>query len=80
MIHKKLYEILGWYGITAVLVAYSLITLKVLLSHSIIYLFLNLTGAAGILIHSYIKKDYQPVVLNIIWIVIALLGLIQLLL
>lgn len=80
MANKKLIEIFGWYGITAVLVAYSLITLKILLSHSLIYLILNLTGAAGILTHSYLKKDYQPVVLNIIWIAIALIGLIRLLL
>jgi len=80
MIHKKLIEIFGWYGITAVLLAYSLITLKILLSHSIIYLILNLTGAAGILVQSYLKKDYPPVVLNILWMTIALIGLIKLLL
>ena len=80
MANKKLINIFGWYGITAVLVAYSLITLKVLLSHSLIYLILNLTGATGILIHSYVKKDYQPVALNMVWIVIALIGLIRLLL
>lgn len=80
MSNKKPYEILGWYGVSAILVAYSLITLNIILSHSLIYLILNLTGAIGILIHSYLKKDYQPVVLNIIWIAIALIGLIRLLL
>jgi hypothetical protein len=77
---KLLIDIFGWYGIIAILVAYSLVTLKIVLSHNMIYLILNLTGAAGILLHSYIKKDYQPVVLNLIWIAIALIGLIRLLL
>jgi uncharacterized membrane protein len=80
MAHKKLFEIFGWYGILAILIAYSLITLKFVQSHSIIYLLLNLTGAIGILTHSYIKKDYQPVVLNAVWIAIAIIGLFRALL
>lgn len=68
----------GWYGVSAILIAYSLISLNLIDSSNIIYILLNLTGAIGILYHSYKKKDYQPVILNIIWALIALITLARL--
>ena len=64
--------ILGWYGVLAILGAYALISFSLLTPNSLSYQLLNLTGAAGIVLEAYSKKDYQPVILNIIWIMIAL--------
>lgn len=70
-------EILGWYGITAILTAYVLINLGVLQVTSPFYQLLNLTGSFSIILESYNKQAYPSVVLNIIWCIIALFALIK---
>ena len=74
---KRILEIFGWYGTVVIICAYILLSFSVLNSNSILYQVLNLTGAIGIAIHSFYKKDYQPGVLNIIWTLIATIALIQ---
>ena len=71
-------EIEGWYGVSAILIAYSLISLSIINSSNIVYILLNFTGAIGLFYSSYKKKDYQPMILNIIWIIIAIISLIKL--
>lgn len=68
-------DILGWYGVVAILTAYSLISFGFVGSSNLVYLILNFTGAFGILYEAWKKKDYEPVVLNIIWAIIALIGI-----
>ena len=72
-------EIYGWYGFVAVLVAYFLVNFRIISVISPIYIFLNITGAAGITIISFYKKVYQPAVLNLVWVAIALVALFSLL-
>lgn len=72
---KLLAEIVGWYGTVAIVAAYALVSFAVISSDSLIYQFLNLTGALGIVIISLTKKAYQPATLNIIWAIIALVAL-----
>lgn len=72
---KKISVDLGWYGAGAILVAYALLSFSVLSASSLIYQLLNLTGALGILVDTYYKKDTPPEVLNIIWSVIALIAI-----
>ena len=43
-----------------------------------VYQLLNLTGALGIIAETLGKKDMQPVVLNIVWGLVALVTLIRL--
>jgi hypothetical protein len=76
---KKIVEIFGWYGMIAILGAYFLISFKILESTSLIFQFLNITGAIGIVAVSLYKKAYQPGVLNIIWAIIALLAILRIL-
>lgn len=76
---KKIVEIFGWYGMIAILGAYFLISFKILESTSLIFQFLNITGAIGIVTVSLYKKAYQPGVLNIIWAIIALLAILRIL-
>lgn len=73
---KKIYmEIVGWYGAFAILLAYALVSFKMIEADSAIYQLLNLTGAIGIIIVSVIGRVYQPAVLNAFWAVIAIVAL-----
>ncbi len=69
--NEYLIEGVGWYGVFAILTAYLLISMDVVIADSWVYQVLNLTGAVGILIDSWHAKNYQPAVLNLIWFVIA---------
>lgn len=68
---KGLIEVAGWLGVLLVLTAYALNIFSVLDSSSVTYQALNALGAIGIIIDGVAKKDAQPVVLNIIWLLIA---------
>jgi hypothetical protein len=70
-------EALGWYGVMATIVAYLLVSFSILSPINIWYQLLNLTGALGVTIETYYKKDYQPFWLNLIWMLIALSALIS---
>lgn len=72
-------EVVGWYGVVAILSAYAFLSLGVFSSNSLIYQLLNMSGALGIVYDSFRDKDYQPVVLNIIWAIIALIAIIKVL-
>lgn len=72
-------EVVGWYGVVAILSAYAFLSLGVFSSNSLIYQLLNMSGALGIVYDSFRSKDYQPVVLNIIWAIIALIAIIKVL-
>ncbi len=42
-----------------------------------LYLSLNLVGAFAVMYLSYKKKNFQPMVLNIVWSAVALIGLVR---
>lgn len=70
-------QILGWYGVIAILAAYTLLVADVMTSDSTLYQFLNLTGAIGIVIEAASKRDRQPMVLNSIWAIVALIAILR---
>jgi hypothetical protein len=72
-------EIIGWYGTIAIVLAYALLSFNIISSNMLIYQILNGTGALGIVLISLKKKAYQPGVLNIIWVAIALIAIINIL-
>lgn len=76
---EKLISIYGWYGTIAIILAYTLISFSVIKSQDITYQLLNGTGALGIVLEAYTKKDYQATVLNILWTIVALLSIIKIL-
>ena len=79
MINKKnLAEIVGWYGMTAILAAYILVSSKTIPANGYAYQLLNLTGAIGILTISLAKKVKQSVALNVIWAFVALAAIVSL--
>ncbi len=74
-----LIELIGWYGLIAILGAYFLNSFSALEAGDLLYQLLNITGAIGIIVVSYAKKAYQPMALNIIWALIGLVALLKLL-
>lgn len=70
-------QIIGWIGVTLILGAYGMNVLAVLSVSDLVYGVMNLLGAACIIISSSAKKDFQPVVLNTAWLIIALIGIIR---
>ncbi len=76
---KTISEIIGWSGVLMILSAYILLSVGLLSSTNVYYQILNLLGAGGIVYHSLVKKDYEPMVLNIIWALVAVLAIIKIL-
>ncbi len=72
---ERLTEILGWLGVTAIVVAYALASLEIITVTNIWYPILNILGALGIVIDAWYDKNYQPVVLNVIWIAVAVIAI-----
>jgi cephalosporin-C deacetylase-like acetyl esterase len=77
---NKITEVLGWYGVAAIVGAYALLSLNFLNSDSLVFQGLNLTGAIGIVIDALDDKNTQPAVLNIIWAIIAFVAIVKILL
>ena len=72
-------NVLGWYGVAAILTAYILLNINIVSSQNMSYQLLNITGAICIAYDSFKDRDYQPVVLNIIWAIVALIAIVKIL-
>jgi hypothetical protein len=70
-------ELFAWYGVAAILIAYALVSFDLIASDSLVYQLLNATGAAGVMIIAYVRRAYQPVVLNFVWALIAVVAIIR---
>lgn len=77
---KLVVEAVGWYGVVAILLAYTLVSFGAVEADSVVYQVLNLTGAVSIAIISLVKRAYQPATLNIIWAIIALIAILRMIL
>ena len=76
MSKRKLFaEVAGWYGAVAILVAYALVSFKIIPGDGLLFQLLNLTGAIGILTISIYKKVKQSIVLNIFWGAVAIVAI-----
>jgi len=70
-------EIVGWYGTVTILTAYVLLNFGYLQPTDVLYPFLNAIGALGLILVSLYKRTYQPGILNVIWIAVAIITLLQ---
>lgn len=68
-----IFDILGWYGAVAELSAYILVSAGILYPQHLAYQLLNLTGAIGLGAICYHKRTYQPLFVNAVWFVIAVI-------
>ncbi len=74
---QKLFETIGWIGMVMILTAYALANFHILSVDTITYQLLNIIGSFGIILVSYLRRNYQPMVLNIVWIIIGVISLVK---
>ncbi|MGE5540964.1 MAG: CBU_0592 family membrane protein [Bacillota bacterium] len=77
---RAVIEWLGWYGVVATILAYALLSFGALSGTSLWYQGLNFTGAVGVTIETWVRRDYQPFWLNLVWAAIALIAIANILL
>lgn len=69
-------QIIGWIGVGLVVGAYTLNMFGILRAQDVMYAMINLVGASGIIVSSYAKRDFQPVILNSIWVAVAIVAIV----
>jgi hypothetical protein len=72
---KLLIDILGWVGSVEVILAYGLNSYQRIRSDSVVFQLLNLTGAAFLIVNTIYYGAYPSTVINIVWVVIAVVAL-----
>lgn len=77
---KPRFQIIGWIGMVLILVAYFLVSFDIINVHNIWYQLLNVVGSAGIVMVAMNRHDWQPMVLNIVWILIAVFAIFRIIL
>ena len=75
---QTIVQILGWYGLIAVVIAYGTVSLSFVSPNSYAYQLLNLSGSVGLGLVAFVKKAYQNTVLNLVWGTIAVVALTRL--
>ncbi|HSI21165.1 MAG TPA: hypothetical protein VLA04_05745 [Verrucomicrobiae bacterium] len=79
MIHKTkgIIEFVDWVGVVLIVGAYLAAVMGTVQATDYRYLVANIVGSVGVAYASWKKKDVQPVVLNLVWILVALIGLLR---
>lgn len=76
-LRKKIAEKIDWLGVILILTAFTLSSFGVIESNKLLYIGLNIIGSACIAGVSYKKRDFQPMTLNSIWMLVAIIALIR---
>jgi hypothetical protein len=74
---KIVIEVIGWAAAMTMLVAYMLLTMGRLASHSARYQWLNILSGTGFVLNSGWNGAYPSAALNLVWMGIGLYGLIR---
>ena len=74
---KPKFQIIGWIGMVLIMVAYFLISFDIVTVHNIWFQLLNIVGSFGLVLVAFGRRGWQPMVLNIIWILIAIIAMIR---
>ena len=64
-------EIGSWYGVVVILIAYMGVSFGLFAPSHIVPVFFNITGSITMLLDAWKDRNWQPVVINIIWVLIA---------
>ena len=75
---KVLIEIVGWAGAALILLGYALVTSGRITPRSLAYQLMNVFGAIGFIINSGWNGAIPSVALNVVWLFIAIFGLLRL--
>lgn len=76
--YKLLFDIIGWTGSLAVVVAYGLNSYQKIKSDSYTFLLLNLIGGIFLIAYTGYYSAFANTFLNIVWVIIAIPALIKL--
>lgn len=74
-----LIDIFGWVGSVCVLAAYGLNSYQKIKSDSILFYGLNIVGGILLIIYSMQKEAYANTFINVIWVIIAVPGILKVL-
>ena len=74
---SSIIEITGWVGTVLILSSYFLLTGRKIDGASKIYHGMNLFGGMCIVVNAIVNGAYPPAVLNVIWSVIAVYGIVK---
>lgn len=75
---KRRFQVVGWIGMILILVAYFLVSFDILTVHNIYFQLMNIVGSIGLVLVAMNRRDWQPMVLNIAWILIGIGAIINL--
>lgn len=75
--NKKLLHTTSWIGAIIILISYLFLTLGIFESHSFLYHISNIIGSLLLLLEVFIEKNYGSSFLQLAWILIAFIGIIQ---
>jgi hypothetical protein len=70
-------EIIGWIGAVLIVGAYFFNINGKLKSTSVIYITCNLIGGIFFVINTFVHKAYPSVVVNVVWVIIAIATLLK---
>lgn len=73
----NIYSILGWIGMVLIILAYILFSIKKLKMDYALYHLLNLFGAAGLIISTFITQSWPALTLGLIFAVISIVYIIK---
>lgn len=72
------YEKIGWLGFILIVSAYLMVTIRIVAVNSANYHLLNFFGAICLVANAKHSKAWPLFWLNIVWCIVALIGLLQL--
>lgn len=77
-INEKRFDQIGWLGFIFIVSAYLFVTIKLLEINSSSYHLMNLVGALCMVVNAKYKGARPLFWLNIVWALVAIIGLLQL--
>jgi hypothetical protein len=75
---KLLIDVIGWIGSAEVIAAYGLNSYQKIKSDSLLFQLLNFTGGIFLIINTIYYSAYPSAFINIVWVVIATIAIVQL--
>jgi hypothetical protein len=72
---KTFVDIAGWSGMLLILVAYALNSLGKMSANSQLYQWMNIVGAAGLIVNSGWNFAWPSATLNVVWLIIGILAI-----
>lgn len=76
--HHLIAETAGWIGAACLLSGYVMVSYGIIPPGAPIYHILNIVAACGLITIALVKKLYQSILVNSVWLIVAIIALINL--